>query len=270
MTQGTPVATVVHVRATSLWLAAIGFFLFALGTFVFSWFPAEGALEFTLQTLGPILIALSLLVSWRANVARWGRGPVILFFLFVISYGVIWLPYIFSPESLGTESATQRGFYTTGIGIICGAIGVFLVMHRKEVQLEHPSDASRPRIPASFTQLLLIGLGLLLNGVNWIWVGQEDSHVTEFSLPLIGCVLILIAVISASKALMLQLGRFATIAIILAVFVYTLHYLLDALPAVMDPDWRQTIRVGGVSYALGAVACVLAARQSRSESSPRL
>jgi hypothetical protein len=43
------------------------------------------------------------------------------------------------------------------------------------------------------------------------------------------------------------------------VFVYALHYLIDVLPAFMDPDWRQTIRVAGVSYALAGVACVLAA-----------
>jgi hypothetical protein len=243
----------------SLWLAAIGFFLFALGTLVFSWFPAEGAFEFTLQTLGPILIAVSLLVDWRTNFARWGRGPVILFFLFIISYGAIWLPYIFSPDSLGTESATQRGFYTTGIGIVCGAIGVFLVMHRKETQLEHPTDAGRSPISATFTQLLLIGLGVLLNGVNWIWVGQQESHLAEFSLPLIGCVLILIAVTSAYKTLTLRLGRPASTAITLAVFVYTLHYLIDVLPAVMDPDWRQTMRVSGVSYALAGVTCLLVA-----------
>jgi hypothetical protein len=259
MSQNVHETNVNSARHLSLWLAAIGFFLFALGTLVFSWFPAEGAFEFTLQTLGPILIAVSLLVNWRTNVARWGRGPVILFFLFIISYGAIWLPYIFSPESLGTESATQRGFYTTGIGIICGAIGVFMVMHRKETQLEHPTDAGRSLIGATFTELLLIGVGVLLNGINWIWIGQEDSHLAEFSLPLIGCVLILIAVISASKALTVRLGRPATIAIILAVFVYALHYLIDVLPAVLDPDWRQTMRVSGVSYALAGVACVLAA-----------
>jgi len=258
MSQSAHVANVNSARL-SLWLAAVGFFLFAFGTLVFSWFPAEGAFEFTLQTLGPILIAVSLLVDWHTSIARWGRGPVILFFLFVISYGAIWLPYIFSPESLGTETATQRGFYTTGIGIICGAIGVFMVIHRKETQIEHPTDAGRFLIGTSFTELLLIGLGVLLNGINWIWVGQKDSHLAEFSLPLIGCLLILIAVISASKALTVRLGRPATIAIILAVFVYALHYLIDSLPAIMDPDWRQTIRVAGLSYALAGVACVLAA-----------
>jgi hypothetical protein len=258
MSQNAHVANVNSARL-SLWLAAVGFFLFALGTLVFSWFPAEGAFEFTLQTLGPILIAVSLIVDWRTNIARWGRGPVILFFLFIISYGAIWLPYIFSPESLGTETATQRGFYSTGISIICGAIGVFMVMHRKVTQIEHPTDAGRLLIGATFTELLLIGLGVLLNGINWIWVGQKDSHLAEFSLPLIGCLLILIAVISASKALTVRLGRPATIAIILAVFVYALHYLIDVLPAFMDPDWRQTIRVAGLSYALAGVACVLAA-----------
>ena len=72
MAQNVHEANVNSARHLSLWLAAIAFFLFALGTLVFSWFPAEGAFEFTLQTLGPILIAVSLLVDWRTNVARSG------------------------------------------------------------------------------------------------------------------------------------------------------------------------------------------------------
>ena len=259
MSQHAQLTEVAPVRALSLWLAAIGFFMLAIGELLFSWFPEVGRLEFTLQAAGPVLVAVAFLSEWRTNVARWGWGAFILFFIAILSYGVLWIPYMINPESLGNDSATQRGFFTVGIGFICAAIGIFLVMRRKETQLEHPTHSGEPQIKASVTQLVLLGVGILLNGVNWIWVGQEESHFAEFSLPIIGCLLILIAVISARDGVAAQVGLPAAIAIIVAVLFYTLHFFIDALPAVMDPDWRLTMRLTGIAFALGGVACALSA-----------
>ena len=81
----------------------------------------------------------------------------------------------------------------------------------------------------------------------------------EFFLPVLGCLMILIAVVSAREILNVQVGRPAAVFIILGVFVFTLHWALDALPTWVDQDWRQSMRVAGVAFGLGGVACVLAA-----------
>jgi len=262
MTQGTPVATVVHVRATSFLLAALGFLLLAIGELPVSWFPAGGSLEFALQTLGPVLIAVGLIIKSRTFVTRWGASAVIFYVLALLFYAAVWFPYALNPESLGTVTATHRGFFTQGIGFICAAVATFMVMRSKEARLEHPADSREPHIKATFMQLLLIGLGCLINGFSWTWLAQEDTKMAVFFLPVVGCVIVLIAVISCRALITAQVGRPAAIFTILGVFMFMLHWALDMLPSWSDPDWHQSMRVAGIAFALGAVACVLAARRS--------
>ena len=261
-----------HPAATnrlSFWLAGIGFFLLAIGELLFSWFPAQGSLEFALQTVGPVLIAIGLLLEWRAHVECRGWGAFIFFFIAILAYAALWLPYALHPESLGTDSASQLGYDTIGVGYICAAIGTFLVMRRKEAQLEHPMQTDEPAIRATFTELLFFGVGALLSGVDCIWVGKEDANLAQFSLLAIGLVLIAIAIISFETHLSSRIGRPAAIAAIAAVVVYALHSCLQSLPAWMDPDWRVSLRITGLAFALGGLSCVLAAVHHQKASASR-
>ena len=247
------------VRHITLWLAAIGFFMLAIGEVHVSWFPAGGSLEFTLQTLGPVLIAVGLLIQSRTFVTRWGASAVIFYVLALLFYAAVWFPYALNPDSLGTVTATHRGFVTQGIGFICAAVATFMVMRRKEARLAQPTDSREPQIKATFIQLLLIGLGCLINGFSWTWLAQEDTKMAMFFLPVVGCVIVLIAVISCRALITAQVGRPAAIFTILGVFMFMLHWALDMLPTWNDPDWHQSMRVAGVAFACGGVACVLAA-----------
>jgi len=259
MTQGTPVATVVQVRATSFLLAALGFLLLAIGSVGASWFSAYDNLNFALQTIGGLLIALALVLEWRNHVERRGWAALIFFIIAILLFSAIWIPYAINPDTLGTASATQMGFLTSGVAAICVSIGTFLVMRRKEMHLEHPIHSVDPKIKATFTQLLFFGLGTLLYGVDFIWIGEEESNHAQFSLIVIALVLILIAVISFESHLTVQLGRPAVLLTILAVLLYIVDFVLHALPTWMDEEWRLSLGIQGVSYALGAVACLLAA-----------
>jgi hypothetical protein len=209
--------------------------------------------------VGPVLIAIGLLLEWRAHVERRGWGAFIFFFIAILAYAALWLPYALHPESLGTDSASQLGYNTIGVGFLCAAIGTFLVMRRKEAQLERPMQTDEPAIRATFTELLFFGVGALLSGVDCIWIGIEDTNLAQFSLLAIGQVLIAIAIISFETHLSSRIGRPAAIAAIAAVVVYALHSCLQALPAWMDPDWRVSLRITGVAFALGGLSCVLAA-----------
>jgi hypothetical protein len=57
-----------------------------------------------------------------------------------------------------------------------------------------------------------------------------------------------------------QLGTPAVVTILVAIALYTLGFVLHALPPFVNEEWRLLQGLQGVVYALGAVACALAAR----------
>jgi hypothetical protein len=252
-------APVVQVNRTSLWLASVGFLLLSIGAVGMGWFPGSDRFNFALQALGPLAIALALIIEWRTHVERRGWAALVLFIVAIITFGALWVPYAINPASLGTTAATQLGFLMSGIASICASIGTFLVMRRKESHLEHPTNSVNPQIKATFMQLLLFGLGTLLYGVDLIWVGEEDSNHGQFSLLAIALVMIMIAVISFEAHLTVQVGRPAVIITIVAFALYAAGFVLHSLPSWIDEEWRLTTGIQGFSYALGAVACGLAA-----------
>lgn len=259
MSQAGSGAEVVQVNRKSLWVAAFGLLLLSIGAVGMGWFPGYDRFNFTLQALGSLVIAVALLIEWRTHVERRGWSALVLFILAIITYGALWVPYVINPASLGTTEATQLGFFMSGFASICASIGTFMVMRRKESHLEHPTYSVDPQIKATFMQLLLFGLGTLLHGVDLIWVGEEDSNLGQFSLLAIAVVMIMIAVISFESHLTAQVGRPAVIITIAAIALYAMVFVLDSLPSWIDEQWRLTTGIHGFSYALGAVACGLAA-----------
>ncbi len=259
-----------HVSRTSLFLLAAGFFMFAIGASVLSWIPALSSLEFVLQSLGPVLVVIALLIGWRIHVARWGWWTFILFLAGILAYGAVWLPYAIAPEILGSEMATQRGFLTAGVSYLCAATGLFLLMARGQRQLSPRGQRGHLTPSATFTQLLLLALGVLLNGVDLIWVGPTGSKLQEFSLMIIGWALILVSAILSRKLLTARFGRPAAVVIILSVLTYWLHFFLDVLPSWVDPEWRQSLHVMGAAFMLAAIAFILVAtRKSTDKTSSR-
>jgi len=244
---------------TSLYLLAAGFLLFAIAASVLSWFPVLSSLEFALQSLGPVLVVIALLIGWRIHLARWGWSSFILFLIGILAYGAVWLPYAIAPETLGSEMGTQRGFITAGVSYLCAAIGIFLIMGRGQRQLTARGQVDHLTTSATFTQLLPLALGVLLNGVDFIWVGPTGSKLQEFSLMIIGWALIVISAILSCKLLTTRFGRPATVFIILAVLTYWLHFFLDVLPSWVDPEWRQSLHVMGAAFMLAAIAFILTA-----------
>jgi len=245
---------------TSLWLAAVGFLLLVDGTGIFSWFPSYGTLEFTLQALGPVLITEALLIGRRIHVARWGWAGFIFFLAGILAYGVMWSAYAIDPGSLGDPSATQRGFFTVGVGYLCAAIGMFLVMRRKQRQDKNSVASGELPIAATFTQMILFSLGALVCAAGaFIWLIPTDSKLQHFSLLIIGWAVVLLSTIAARKGLAEKVGRPATFMIILAVAVYWLHYVLDALPNWEDDEWRNSMHVSASAFVFAAVAFIVMA-----------
>ena len=250
----------VGLSRTSLWVAAAGFFLLVDGTGIISWLPSLGKLEFTLQALGPVLIAVAMLMRWRIHAARWGWAAFIFFLAGILAYGVMWSAYAVDPGSLGDPSATQRGFFTVGIGYLCAAIGMLLVMGRKQRQVANSMAPGELPIAATFTQMVLFSLGVIVCAAgSFIWLIPTDSKLQHFSLLIIGWALVLLSTIAARKDLAEKVGRPATVMIVLAVLVYWLHYVLDALPGWEDQDWRHSMQVSAIAFVFATIACILMA-----------
>ena len=109
MSQEASGAEFVQVNRKSLWVAAVGLLLLSIGAVGMGWFPGYDRFNFTLQALGPLAIAVALLIEWRTHVERRGWAALVLFILAIITYGALWVPYAINPASLGTTEATQLG-----------------------------------------------------------------------------------------------------------------------------------------------------------------
>lgn len=259
MSYDSQVSDVVRVHRTSLWWAAMGFLLIAIGSAGIGWFPEYDRFSFVLKAVGPAAIALTLIITWRAHGQRRGSAALIFYVIAILGFGAIWIPYVIDPASLGTSSATKLGFFTSGCASISASIATFLVMKRKEDQLKDPINSVEPEIQASFMQLLLFGLGTLLYGVDFVWVGEEDSNFAQFSLLVIALSLILIAALSFEAHMTKRVGRPAFFITIAGLVLYVLNFALHALPSWSDEDWRISLAMQSIAYALGGLAFALAA-----------
>ena len=250
---------VVPVLSASLWLVATGFLALGIGAIGVGWFPTYDRLNFALQALGPALIAVALLIEWRTNVERRGWASFILFLIAILTFGALWIPYVVDPARLGTESATQLGFLMSGIAAMSASLGTFAVMARKESQLIQPINSGEPLIKATFIQLLLFGVGMLIYGVDLIWVGEEDANYAQFSLLALALLIVMFAVFSFRAYLSVQIGTPAVVVTILAIASYISGFVLHSFPSFMNEEWRLLTGLQGIAYVLGAVACALAA-----------
>ncbi len=267
MSYNSQVSNDVLTRRSSLWWAAAGFLLVAIGSAGVGWFPANDRFNFALQAIGPVLIAITFIITWRPHIQRRGLTALVFYVLAILGFGAVWIPYVLNPSSLGTSSANQLGFITSGCASICAAIATFALMKRKEDQLEHSINSVSLKIQASFMQLLLFGIGTLLYGVDLAWVGEEDSNHAQFSLLVIALLLILIAVISFEAQLTEQVGRPAVVITIMAVVLYVLNFALHTLPSWADEDWRISLAMQSIAYALGGLAFAFSAMHNSKSSS---
>jgi hypothetical protein len=238
-------------------LAAVGFFLMSLGNVGAGALPALGRYSHAVQAVGPVLIAIAMLVAWRSNAGRLGRTACVFFVIGALGFAAIFLPYAIDLSHLGDDASHQLGYITGGIAWLCIAVGTFLVMRRKEVQLTHPVYSVAPQIKSSFMQILLVGLGAMLFGIDLIWVGEEDANQQQFSLIIVSVLLIFISVIAARRHLSRQWGRPAFVVVCLAILIYCDDFVLHALPVAVDGEWRLSFEIQALAYGLAGVACIL-------------
>lgn len=250
----------IHVTRTSVWFAAIGFFALALGESLICWAPSTGRVDFTLLTLGTLCLAVAILYHLDQHRVRFGLSALIFFNLAIVAASAVWIPYVIDPAVRGTSGGVLYSYIAWGLAWTLGAIGTFLVLLRKERRLERGGRKAATEIHASFFQLLILGVGMLIYGISFIEQSSTPNDHVDGVLSVVGPVLIAISVINHIEHLILRIGRPAVIITIVGISIWSVKNLSRAVTDWMsDPALKAFFVYGvqGVVFALGAIACIL-------------
>ena len=154
-----------------LTVSALGFALWGLGWFVLV--PNHTSeLGWVLEFVGPLLIAISIIMYERVLSPRIGRPAVLLASAGALIGAVSTSMFALNPNNLTTTAGVSFGYGAYGLGLVLGGISLGAVLVRKESHLSASSDHTYPLCPvgchcdtvihSSFTSILLGAVGLLI------------------------------------------------------------------------------------------------------------
>jgi len=250
----------IHVTRTSVWFGAMGFLALAVGESLLCWAPTGGRLEYILLTLGTLCLAVAILYHLDQHRLRFGLPALVFCNLAIVVASAVWVPFAIDPAVRGTQGATLYGYLAWGFAWTLAAIGTFLVLLRKEGRLERGDRKAATQIHASFFQLLVLGVGMLIYGISFIEQSSAPNDNVDGVLSVVGPVLIAIAVINHIEHLTLRIGRPAVIITIVGISIWSVKNLSRAVTDWMsDPALARFFIYGvqGIVFAMGAVACIL-------------
>lgn len=250
----------IHVTRTSVWFGAMGFLALAVGQSLLCWASTGGRIDYILLTIGTLCLAVAILYHLDQHRLRFGLPALIFFNLAILAASAVWVPFAINPAVRGTEGGTLHGYIAWGIAWTLGAIGTFLVLLRKESRLERGDRKAATEIHASFFQLLILGVGMLIYGICFIEQSSTPNDRVDGVLSVVGPVLIAISVINHVEHLTLRIGRPAVIITIVGISIWSVKNLSRAVTDWMsDPALAKFFIYGvqGIVFALGAIACLL-------------
>ena len=250
----------IHVTRTSVWFAAAGFFALGIGESLICWASTGGRLEYVLLTLGTLCLAVAILYHLDQHRHRFGLVALIFFNLAIVSASAVWVPYAINPGVRGTGSATLFVYIAWGAAWTLGAIGTFCVLIRKENRLARGHRQASTEIHASFFQLLILGVGMLIYGIGFIEQSSSPNNQVDGVLGVVGPVLIAISVIAHVEHLTLRIGKAAVVLTIIGISVWSVKNLSRAVTDWMsDPALAKFFIYGvqGFVFFLGGIACLL-------------
>ena len=251
----------------SLMIAALGFVVWAVGYLAIALPFHTGAWEWAICVLGPLIIAVAVLTQGSAFRVRFGTPAYVLFVIALVVGAFEFLPLALNIGA-GSSGWAAVPYELWGTGWIIGGIGVLVVIAHKQSQ-----HATSGGTVASYAQLSLLSSGMLVYGIGFDELGNDRLSHEFVAVAFGGAVLIAIALIAMRRSLTAQMGAPAAS---LAIFIACAWAVKDISREIGDLMTNATFSkemifgFGTVAYLLAAVACLLAARRSRSEISPSL
>lgn len=254
--------------------AAAGFFLWALGWFIL--IPDHQAhVGWILEFVGPLLIAIAIVMFVEGLRTRVGLAPVILATIAALSGGVATFFFAINPANLETSNGVRFGYGGTAGALLIGSLTLMLVHRRKESHLKAQLDHTYPLCPAgchcapvihaSFGVVSLVASGLLIWGIGFAGhVVQPEGTRFAWVLAVIGSALVTAGLGAHFQHLGKRFGRAAIVIGIASGAIWSVGYLLEAIDPSAGPlsSWYTYLFLCyGVGHLLTALTLVMVARR---------
>jgi len=253
-----------HISVASLTCGILGFALWGIGSLI-----RAGSLENVrtaeaLEVLGPLLIALAIILYVDHLSSRIGRTAVVLLIIGPIVYGISRIPAFLKWNTLGWH---RYEFASYATGHLLVGLGLLMVAVHKEMQmktaLEHyatsaPGPAPAVTVHASFVSLLSAAGGLILVAIsefNDVGPNPVIRSRFDFVLRAVGALLITVGIVSHIDHLTRRIGIVAVSVGILASLAWFFAYV----PRVYNPHYDFSASWGDVKWVAFGVAYLLAA-----------
>ncbi len=263
----------------SLGFACVGFLFYGLGNILaapnVSTYPDR--LSWVLQCVGPILIAIAVMLHVEHLAYRIGRPAVILIIAGAFLNGLPTAAFVFKPQ-LYTEVAWSNAAYSLyAVGFVTLGLGLAAVAIHKEKQIESglkqvadvgDTDPTDVTVHASFFSLIAASTGLFMVAIGYLFLnGHPTGNRATWTLISLGWTFVAVGIISHIDHLSRHIGRAAV-----AVGVFGAALIaVSTLPYAVDPGnwtsttWAQSFwDVWGSGPICGAIAVGLVILRKRS------
>ena len=258
MSRETRASEPIHVTRLTVGLAAFGFFLWGVA-WIMLWLLQSGSrLEWTLLTAGALFLSFAVLSHLDHLRVRFGLPALIFLNIACILPVALFLPYAVDPTLVGTIRTYSYGMW--GLTWLTGSLGIFLILARKEARLENRDRSPRTEIHASFFQLVLMAVGMLIYGIGFLGLISEPNSYLMGWLSFIGPAFIAISIISHVEHLTLRIGKPAVVLAVIGVAIWGGKNITRATTDLMsEAEWSAFLINGlqGISMLLGSLACLL-------------
>jgi hypothetical protein len=258
-----------HISVASLVCGILGFALWGIGSLI-----RAGSLENVrtaeaLEVVGPLLIAVAIILYVDHLSSRIGRTAVVLLIIGPIVYGVSRIPAFLEWDTLGwfryEYASYGAGHLFVGLGIMMIAVHKEMQMHAALDHYEAHAGGPAPAITvhASFVSLLSAAGGLILVAIsefNDVGSNPVVRSRFDFVLRAVGALLITVGIVSHIDHLTRRIGLAAVTIGIAASLAWFFAYV----PRVYNPSydgfsgWSDVKWVAfGLAYLLAALAGAL-------------
>jgi hypothetical protein len=255
----------IHVSVASLACGILGFALWGIGSLI-----RAGSLENVrtaeaLEVLGPLLIALAIILYVDHLSSRIGRTAVVLLIIGPIVYGVSRIPAFLKWE---TVRWARYEWTSYAVGHLLVGLGLLMVAIHKERQMKaaldhYETNAGGPApeitVHASFVSLLSAAGGLILVAISEFddIAGGLDPvrNRFDFVLRALGALLITIGIVYHVDHLTRRIGLPGVSVAIAASLAWFFAYV----PRVYNPHFDASSSWGDVKWVAFGVAYLLAA-----------
>jgi hypothetical protein len=255
----------IHVSVASLVCGILGFALWGIGSLIRAGNLENVRTAEALEVVGPLLIAVAIILYVDHLSSRIGRTAVVLLIIGPIVYGVSRIPAFLEWETIRwfryEYASIAAGHLLVGLGIVMVAVHKEMQMHAALDHYEANAAGPAPEITvhASFVSLVSAAGGLILVAISeFNDIGDTVPVVRsrfDFILRAVGALLITIGIVNHIDHLTRRIGFWAVVTGIAASLAWFLAYV----PRVWNPHYDFSESWGDAKWVAFGLAYLLAA-----------